>query len=265
MRMAVNILRANMRRAFGFRFALAVTLSVAALASDSVSTLISAVQRPFSPDDIISVHYFYFNAVSFGGVFSHYFAALLAGLPFAASYAEEHGMLPYLLCRTSRIKYCVSKMVVSALAGGLALFCGALIFMLLLTTKFPLVTERTLFEMQWIPFFGLLNDGGATYFIACLYLAFLKGFLWGGAAMCVSAYLPNKFVVTASPFVLSFILVQIYRLSRFPDNMRLDRLLSGRVQIGSEICTLVTAAVTVVAVWTICAVLFTRKLKKGAE
>lgn len=263
--MAVNILRANIRRAFGFRFALAVMLSAAALASDSVSTLISAAQRPFNPDDIISVHYFYFNAVSFGGVFSHYFAALLAGLPFAASYAEEHGMLPYLLCRTSRIKYCVSKMLVSALAGGLALSCGALVFMLLLAMKFPLVTERTLFEMQWIPFFGLLNDGGVTYFIACLYLAFLKGFLWGGVAMCVSAYLPNQFVVTASPFVLSFILVQIYRLSRLSDSLRLDRLLSGRVQIGSEFCTLAAAAIAVAAVWAICAVLFVRKLKKEAK
>lgn len=243
---------------------LAVVLSAAALAFDSISTLITALHRPFNPDDIISVHYFYFNAVSFGGVFSHYFAALLAGLPFAISYAEEYEMLPYLLCRSGRFKYCASKMFVSALAGGLTLFCGALLFMLLLAVKFPLVTERTLFEMQWIPFFGLLDRGnGAAYFAVCLYLAFLKGFMWGGAAMCVSAYLPNKFVVTISPFVLSFALVQIYRLGRFPDNLRLDRLLSGRAQIGSETFTLVTAAVAVVAIWGLCAILFTRKVKRG--
>lgn len=262
--MAGNMLVESLKRAFRVKFWLASLMVIAAISFDSWPTLITALSSPLNPKGTISVHYFYFNAVSFGGVFSRYLIAMLAAIPFSAEYIEEYEMFPYILARTRTIRYGVSKMLSAALSGGLALAFGGLLFMLALSLKLPLITESRLLEMQWIPFYDLLISGnGISYFAVCIALMFLNGFLWGGAAMCISAYIPNKFVVIASPFVMSFLLVQICRLLRLNNNIRLDYLLTGRAWLGSTTATLVAPVLVVALIWGICCVKFTQKLKKG--
>ncbi|MDR2044592.1 MAG: hypothetical protein LBQ15_09560 [Clostridium sp.] len=262
--MAADIVTANLRRAFRAKFWLAAVLFAAALGFDSGGSIVWALRNPVDPQSVTSVHYFYFNAVSFGGAYSHYLAAMLAGLPFAGSYAEELAMFPYLLSRTRTVRYCLSKMACAALSGGLALTAGAFLFLAVLSLKLPLVTEAKLFESQWIPFYELLSTGsGISYFVVCLYFAFLSGALWSGAAMLVSVYLPDKLVVTVSPFVLSFVLTQICRLTKLDDHFRLDRMLSVRVWLGSVGATIAAATLAVAGIWLVCCVWFTRRVKRG--
>lgn len=264
--MAGNVLVSSLKRAFRVKFWLASLLVIAALSFDSLPTLITALSSPVNPKGTICVHYFYFNAVSFGGVFSRYFIAILAAIPFSLEYIEEYEMFPYILSRTRMKSYAVSKMLSAALSGGLALAFGGLLFILALSLKLPLMTESRLIEMQWIPFYNLLVLGnGIGYFVACIALLFLNGFLWGGVAMCVSAHIPNKFVVIAAPFVLSFLLVQICRLLRLGNNFRLDYLLTGRAWLGSTTVTIVVPVLAVVVIWGICCVKFTQKLRKGRK
>ncbi len=197
----------------------------------------------------ISVFYYHFNSVSFGGMFSTYLFAPIAALPFAVEYAVERqsGMALYLVSRSGVKNYGISKMLTAAIAGGLALCLGSIIFVAVLSVQLQLVCPSDLVEYAWLPYYSLLASGdGIQYFLAAWYLLFLTGALWASAAMCVSAFAPDRYVVIASPFLLCFLMVQFARLLRIPNAARLDMLLIGRTQWGSEMVSLLLAG-TVIA------------------
>lgn len=262
MRMVANTFYSNLRRAFNFRFGLSVLLIALAVAADSGSSLISSFQRDFNPDDIESVVYYYLYSVSFGGVYSIYFSAMLAGFPFATGYVDELGMYPYIVHRTGVIRYCFTKMTTAALSGGMALVLGRLLFVGILLLKLPFTTPAAVLEYQWMPFGALLvSYGGAQFLSVSLLLSFLTGVLWGSAAMCISAFIPNVFAATVSPFVISFALTQFCRLARLSDGIRLDRLLSGRGWLGSTATTLFCTSISVIFLFVVCTYLFTHRLR----
>ncbi|MDR2357209.1 MAG: hypothetical protein LBD92_03860 [Oscillospiraceae bacterium] len=260
--MPVRVFLPNFKRAVNLKLAVAAILFAFAIALDTGFSVIDVlVNYDISPWQTC-VFYYYFMAISFGGVYCHYFAAMLAALPYSASHAEEAGMYPFVLIRAGVRRNCAAKMLCSSITGGFALACGAAFFLLALASRMPLVTSDELFAYQWIPFYALLNTGsGALYFAVCVYLQFLTGFLWGGAAVLVSAYIKNKFVVFASPFVLSFVLTQICRLLRLGDDARLDYLLSGRAWLGSGAATLLAATAAVLVIWSACTAVFIRKAR----
>ena len=124
----------------------------------------------------LSVFYYHFNSVSFGGMFSTYLFALIAALPFAAEYAAERqsGVALYLVSRSGVKNYGISKMLTAAIAGGLALCLGSIIFVAVLSTQLPLVRPSDLVEHAGLPYDSLLASGtGMHDFLAAWYLLFL--------------------------------------------------------------------------------------------
>ncbi len=240
---------ADLKRALGFPLLSAVLAVIVGFLFDNYSDLKFLASKQGREN--LSVFYYYFNSVSFGGMFSTYLFALIAALPFAAEYAEERqsGMALYLVSRSGVSHYGISKMLTAAIAGGLALCLGSIIFVAALSTQLPLVRPSDLVEHAGLPYDALLaSGGGIRYFLAAWYLLFLTGALWASAAMCVSAFAPDRYVVIASPFLLCFLTVQFARLFRIPDAARLDMLLVGRAQWGSEMVSLLLAG-TVIALF----------------
>lgn len=233
---------------------------------DNGQSLIQSTNRLGYPENAVySVHYFVFNAYSFGGVFSEYFIAILAAVPFAGNYSEEfQGRLSvYKMARCGKRTYTLSKFVAGAFWGGFSLFLGGLLLILTLSTYLPLVTEADLLEYQWIPFYDALTVGaGVPYFLIILYIMFLAGALWASIGLCVSAFFPNTYVAICSPFIVRFFFVQIGRLSKLPNSLRLDRLLSARATIGSDFFTLVLLHVIVFIIIVACSRLFRRRIER---
>lgn len=234
---------------------------------DNGQSLIQSINNHliYQKNSITSVHYYVFNAYSFGGVFSEYFITILAAVPFAGSYSEElQGRLSaYKVARCGKRTYALSKFIVGAFMGGVSLFLGGLVLILTLSTYLPLVTELDLVEHQWMPFYGALTVGaGVPYFLIILYIMFLAGALWASVGLCVSAFLPNTYVAICSPFIVRFLFVQIGRLSKLPNGFRLDRLLSARATIGSDSLTLVLMAVIVFVMIVVCYKLFRRRIER---
>lgn len=212
----------------------------------------------------LSVFYYHFNSVSFGGMFSTYLFAPIAALPFAAEYAAERqtGMALYLVSRSGVNNYGISKMLTAAIAGGLTLCLGSIVFVAALSARLRLVRPSDLVEHAGLPYYSLLASGdGIPYFFAAWYLLFLTGALWGGAAMCVSAFAPDRYVVIASPFLLCFLMVQFARLLRIPNTARLDMLLIGRAQWGSEVVSLLLAGTVIALFVTGLTFVFCRRVK----
>ena len=223
------------------------------LCLDSMDTLKMTINNPlvYQENSVMCVLYFYFNAVSFGGVFSNYFMTILAAIPFAASYSIEQNsrFLIYKISRCERRAYYISKIGVAALYGGMTTLLGSLLFILILSTYLPLITPAKLFEMTALPYYDALVLGdGKLYFAIVLFLAFLSGALWGSSGMCASAFIPNPYVAVCSPFIIKFLLVEIGRLLKLPAGVRLDLILNARGLLVSDSITLLTATILVASI-----------------
>ncbi len=262
-----NSIRADLKMGIGYPFLLAVLGVTLGFCFDNWESLRTSINNPliYSEGSVICVMYYFFNSFSFGGVFSTYFAAIMAAIPFACNYCQEveGGMTIYKISRCGSSAYVRSKFLVASLLGGLTLLLGGLVFILPLTTYLPIVTPGKLFESEWIPFYQALAFGnGALYLVIVLYISFLGGALWGSIGLCASAYFPSSYAAVCAPFVVRFMLVQIGRLLKLPDSLRLDRLLTARGTIYSDSVTLILTTGIVLALIFLCCYLFTKRIKR---
>lgn len=246
-----NLILIELKQTGWLQFLLAILGVVTCLCFDSLETLKMTINNPliFQENSVICVQYFYFNAVSFGGVFSNYFMAIFAALPFAASYSieQQYGVLNYKIARSSKKSYFASKIIVAALIGGSVVLIGSIVFILILSTYLPLTTPAKIYEMTGLPYSNALTVGnGLSYFAIVLYLAFLTGVLWSSVGMCISAFLPNPYVAVCSPMIFQFLLVELGRLLRLPNSLRMDMLLCARGTIYSDTITPIATTVLIV-------------------
>lgn len=219
----------------------------------------------YGDDSVICVMYYFFNSFSFGGVFSQYFATIMAAIPFSANYCEEikGGMSIYKIARCGRREYACSKFLAASLLGGLALFWGGLLFSAVLASRIPIVTSSKLFESEWIPFYHALTIGnGLPYMAIVLYISFLGGALWASVGLCASAYFPSGYIALCAPFIFRFILTEIGRLLKLPNEFRLEMLLSARGEIYTDTVTLVITTIEVLVLIFLCYRLFAKRITR---
>lgn len=222
--------------------------------------------KQYSENTVTCVMYYFFNSFSFGGVFSEYFATIMAAIPFAANYCmeTEGGMSIYKISRCGSCAYVRSKFLVTSLLGGLTLFLGGFIFSSLLGIYLPIVTPGKLFESQWVPFFQALNTGnGIFYMVIVLYISFLGGCLWASVGLCASAYFPSRYVAVCAPFIFRFVLTQIGRLLKLPNGLRLELLLCARGTIYSDSVTLFVTTAAVASLIFVCYRLFSNRIERS--
>lgn len=213
----------------------------------------------------ICVLYYFFNSFSFGGVFSEYFAAIMAAIPFAANYCQETngGMGIYKISRCGKYAYARSKFLVASMLGGMTLLLGGLIFILALQIYLPLVTSEQIFETSWAPFSSTLIIGnGWPYFVIVLYISFLGGALWASVGLFASAYFPSRYVAICAPFISRFILTQIGRLLNLPNGLRLEILLCAAGKIYSDVITLAGITAAVLVLIFLCYHLFAKRIER---
>lgn len=258
---------ADFKIGVGIPFLLAVLGVVLGFCFDNFESLRNDIGNPliYVEGSVTCIMYYFFNSFSFGGVFTEYFAAIMAAIPFAANYCQEveGGMSIYKVSRCGNRAYTRSKFLVASTLGGLTLFLGGLIFCLILGTYLPIVTPGKLFESEWIPFYHALATGnGAAYLAIVLYISFLGGALWGSIGLCASAYIPNSYVAVCAPFIFRFILVEIGRLLKLPNGLRIDRLLAARGTIYSDSVTLVVTTAVVLGLIYLCYRLFVGRIER---
>lgn len=219
----------------------------------------------YREDSVICVMYYFFNSFSFGGVFSQYFAAIMAAIPFSANYCEEEkgGMSIYKISRCGKSEYIRSKFLIASLLGGLTLFLGGLLFTAILATYLPIVTPSKIFESEWIPFYHALTIGhGIPYMAIVLYISFLGGALWASVGLCASAYFPSSYIAVCTPFIFRFVLTEIGRLLKLPNELRLEMLLSARGEICTDTVTLVITTIEVLVLIFLCYRLFAKRITR---
>lgn len=263
-----QLIRTDLKMGLKFPLIFAILGVTMGFCFDNLSDLLGSFNNPliYTDGSVISIIYYVFNAFSFGGVFSSYFATIMAAIPFSMNYCQEHeGHLSmYKITRCGHQAYVLSKFIVATTLGGVTLFLGSLVFIAALGTYLPIVTPMKIFESYGIPFYDALSIwNGAAYLAIVLYINFLNGALWASVSLCVSAFCPNCYVAVCAPFVFRFVLTQIGRLLKLSNGLRLEMLLCARGMIISDAVTLTVTTVMVVALIFLCYRLFAKQIERS--
>ncbi len=217
------------RRVFSLSFAMPIVIAAASY----VTSIIEELQFMWNTDT--DVLYFWDIAQNIG-----YFTSIsilcctaLNCTSFLNDYKTDYYRSSVL--RSGKLNYTLSKYLSCVLTGGLTLAMGLAVFILILLYRFPLIAENSGCLETYIHFADdiftgeLLKDGHYVGFFAVyVFLAFLFGALWSAVGICVSAFIPDKYVASFSPYV-------IWYTSRalLPGKFRTKVVFNGNYNVGS--------------------------------
>lgn len=152
------------------------------------------------------------------------FVPVIVSISAVGIYLDEYksGMWRLTLHRTGRIKYTISGGLFILLSGGLALALGSGLFALLSSIMFPSLSSYPadsasvfveIMFRQGTAMYGIYKAGGLALCVA-LQLAetFFYGMVCSAAAMFLSAFCENKYVIICTPFFLKYVLNQLSTL-----------------------------------------------------
>ncbi len=139
---------------------------------------------------------------------------ILCAMPYTSAFLDEYksGYLKEYLPRTTKKAYVSSKVIATALSGGLVLFVGVLItygVFALLFTPLEVVPEipeemKAIMEQQGLDVSSQLTF---TTFISKAFIFFLCGTLWALVGAFFASFTLNKYMAYASPFIVYYVLI----------------------------------------------------------
>lgn len=149
------------------------------------------------------------------------FVPVIVSISAVGIYIDERksGMWRLTLHRTGRVKYSISGGMFILLSGGLALALGGTLFAVLTAIMFPplsaypeesvnLFTQFTF--SQGTSMYGIYRAGGLPLCtVVQLAETFFYGMVCSAAAMLLSAFCENKYVIICIPFFLKYALNQL--------------------------------------------------------
>lgn len=213
------------------------------------------------------VLYYYRMSVQFIGVY-HLMFILMCTIPYSTSFCMDFNSknIKYSVVRSSVSSYSWSKVLSCAIAGGLAVALGTIIFILCASFFRPLVDSTRGISESYLATTGgeLLSEGKyILYFSIYICLSFFKGFLWSVVGLLISAYIPNIFVALSSPFILAY----AYRIiaAAFHIKFNVEGICNGNVGNfigGSTLLTLAVGILKIIAITFLLGIAFNRKVKR---
>lgn len=137
---------------------------------------------------------------------------VIYAIPYSYSYCEDinHHFIKYSFIRTGKKQYVISKFIACGISGGSAVLLGKLCTMMIFALKMPLWEwENAMDEAD--TFYYILAASGKVELVfgIILILFFLNGALFACAALAVSVFISNPFVVGASPIIINYVVVNV--------------------------------------------------------
>ena len=251
-----NMFLADLKRAQGAKFIIAVMAIPCLILFDSFTDLPDLL---YSVD--ASVHYFYANSITFGGLFGRYLVGMLCALPYATAFLQEYdaGMASSVMVRCGGRTYFASKFCACWLMGGTVNLLGQALLFVGLSTLAPLFTQELLDRMSGFYYFSLAQGMPVLYFVVALYYAFLVGALMAGVAMWVSGYVMNRYAVLVVPAVVLFVHIQVNQIFQIPTQWQINLWLSMRMCLGSEYLTMFMSFAFVFCILLLCGIDFVHR------
>lgn len=183
-------------------------------------------------------------------------------LPYGMSFVEdvEDKALTFWVIRSGIEKYSISKFLSSVIAGFLSVATGMIVFTLIMSIFFPLFngnlhtgdSYRILLE----------NNQPWIYVLVCTVHYSLSGALFAGAAVTLSAFIPNKFSTMAAPIVIYFVLMRLTAYAPIPDFLKPHSLVEGIQDAVSPATTFLYKLIPIVGILGIFMYITVKQTKK---
>jgi len=112
------------------------------------------------------------------------FLPVLSSIPFVTSFCAERigGNMRFIIIRTGKIKYCISKYITSIVSGALIVLTGFILYSIVIITKFGFDGNL----LDWLKTFtGISIYGAVSVFPAFILSSFIK----------------NKYMICCFPFI----------------------------------------------------------------
>lgn len=251
------MIKADLRRAFGGAFALALTLYAA-------QYVLGIVQE---------IHFSGFDAIvrfENARLYNYliWVTPVLAALPYARGFVQDwnSGYTSALLVRQSHRRYAASKWFSCALAGGLASAGGLMLFLLVLFllpgahTQHYQETFRDLIGMKTMLVAGEIP----RYMAGVALLNVLDGALYAASALAFSAYCPNACLTLCFPMLVHRADRLIVRALALPEWLNFGLLVEGQLGLSFE-ATLAMGLKVYIPFIVLCGALFALGVRRRLE
>ena len=181
---------------------------------------------------------YYFNISNQIGGYKN-ILVFLCVLPYAINYSAEwnHSVIRYTIIRSNKTRYAWSKVVATAISGGMALAVGLSLFILILSFKFPMVnTSSENFQIFINYGFGSLLASGnyILYYIFYILQIFFFGAFWAVFALVVSAWITNFFITVSAPFIIFYFFQELFMKMHIPTYLNITRISTGVYRLSES-------------------------------
>lgn len=130
---------------------------------------------------------------------------LTVGYMISLSGERQNGQIRFVLMRSGKLRYCISKVCGGALAGGIIFLIGYAVFGLLMMIRFPSLSTLPVEEQE----FYLMGSTLGVEIVKCLIGAFLYGMTGSLFGIGVAIAFRDKYMLICLPFMINYIYLQV--------------------------------------------------------
>lgn len=225
-----------LKRAFGFNFLSSLLLICLVFFLDTEPSVRNVLMGKYAPEQYQSISFYFEGVLLYGVNYKLFLVFMTLGFTVVFPTDWKHKIIPNIVQRLGLKKYSLIQVGLSALSGGLSVSGGFLLYLLIMRSKFPLISEgEDMYNMYEflldMPYYQGISKSDAQTFVLCmLVIFFLSGATWSAFAAGLSSYLNNTYIVLVFPYLLSRTYIEAAKFFRIPAEFRLDRWFSGLVQ-----------------------------------
>lgn len=160
---------------------------------------------------------------------------LFAAFPYVASFCSDWKcqFIKPVVIRTGISNYVWSKFITCFVSGILTVFIGQILFIIILSFKFPLFPNEDLNEVLLLPFKSLSTGFfPPLYLLAQSFVFSMAAALWTVVGLTLSAFIPVHFAAIAAPVIASYLLEEVTTLLPNAFNLYLLTRSSDVIQQG---------------------------------
>ena len=130
---------------------------------------------------------------------------LTVGYMISLSGERQNGQIRFVLMRSGKLRYCISKVCGGALAGGVISLIGYAVFGLLMMIRFPSLSTLPVEEQE----FYLMGSTLEVEVVKRLIGAFLYGITGSLFGIGVAIVFRDKYILICLPFMINYIYQQV--------------------------------------------------------
>lgn len=257
--------RKNWKRVFRVRTLMCILIVPILIMLDTDDNVINLLfysgERSYEGLDIV---YYIYGMLQWG--LYHGIILIIATIPFACEFSVEwkEKMSLHIIQKVGVERYSAMHIIISGCTGGIVTMAGFLLYVGLMHLKLPIYLNNGLNAEFFteIAYGEYLTESPMGYILMIAFCWFFTGVVVGAVAVASSGICINRYIIMIVPYVIWNIYIEAAKALGIPDQLRIDWLLMGKLQLGKGIFSIWIVALLTAFIVFFCWIFFYKKLKE---